>query len=131
MKVRSKAILIGAFAVVGTGLLFASGLTGKRAYNSGLDAPQTQVIKPAYTGTSNPSAQPIDFEKAAAAAVPSVVHIKVTMKAKEISQRGIPGGDDQDDPMGDMFKRFFGDGGRGGHAFAEPEQKASGSGAII
>lgn len=131
MKMKSKAILIGALAVVGTGLLFASGVTGKRAYNSVLDEPQTQIVKTAYT-TSNPAVQPIDFEKAAAAAVPSVVHIKVTMKAKEVAQREIPGGgDDQDDPMGDMFRRFFGDGGRGGHAFAEPEQKASGSGVII
>jgi serine protease Do len=130
MKMKSKAILIGAIAVVGTGLLFATGFTGKRAYNSVLDEPQTQVVKTAYT-TSNPAVQPIDFEKAAAAAVPSVVHIKVTMKAKEVSQREVPGGDDQDDPMGDMFKRFFGDGGRGSHGFAEPEQKASGSGVII
>ena len=130
MKMKSKAILIGALAVVGSGLLFASGITGKKAYNSVLDQPQTPVVKTAYT-TTNPAAQPIDFEKAAAAAVPSVVHIKVTMKAKEVSRQEMPGGGgDQDDPMGEMFKRFFGDGGRG-HAFAEPDAKASGSGVII
>ena len=130
MKIKSKAILIGAIAVVGSGLLFASGINGKKAYNSVLDEPKTQVVKTAYT-TSNPAVQPIDFEKAAAAAVPSVVHIKVTMKAKEVAHMETPGGDDQDDPFGDMFKRFFGDQGRGGHAFVEPDQKASGSGVII
>ena len=130
MKMKSKAILIGAFAVVGSGLLFATGVTGRKAYNSVLDQPQPPVVKTAYT-TTNPAAQPIDFEKAAAAAVPSVVHIKVTMKAKEVSRMETPGGSDQDDPFGDMFKRFFGDGGRGGHAFVEPDQKASGSGVII
>src|ERR1700744_5305604 len=106
MKMKSKAILIGALAVVGSGLLFASGFAGKKAYNSVLDEPQTPVVKTAYT-TTNPAVQPIDFEKAAAAAVPSVVHIKVTMKAKEVSHMETPGGDDQDDPFGDMFKRFF------------------------
>ena len=131
MKMKSKAILIGAFAVVGSGLLFASGITGKKAYNSVLDQPQAPIVKTAYT-TTNPAVQPIDFEKAAAAAVPSVVHIKVTMKAKEVSRQEMPGGgDDQDDPMGEMFKRFFGDGGGRGHAFAEPDAKASGSGVII
>jgi len=129
MKMKSKAILIGAFAVVGSGLLFATGVTGRKAYNSVLDQPQAPIVKTAYT-TTNPAAQPIDFERAAAAAVPSVVHIKVTMKAKEVSHMEGPGGD-QDDPFGDMFKRFFGDGGRGGHAFVEPDQKASGSGVII
>lgn len=129
MKMKSKAILIGAFAVVGSGLLFAAGFTGKKAHNSVLDEPQTPVVKTAYT-TSGPATQPIDFEKAASAAVPSVVHIKVTMKAKEVSHMEVPG-DDQDDPFGGMFRRFFGDGGQGGHAFVQPEEKASGSGVII
>lgn len=127
---KSKAMLIGVGAVIGSGLLFAAGITGKKAYNSILDESKAPIVKTAYTTTNSPAVQPIDFEKAAAAAVPSVVHIKVTMKAKEVSHQEIPG-DDQD-PFGDMFKRFFGDGGgRGGHAFVEPEQKASGSGVII
>lgn len=129
MKMKSKAILIGAFAVIGGGMLFAAGVTGKRAYNSVLDEQKAPVVKTAYTATA-PAQQPIDFEKAAAAAVPSVVHIKVTMKAKEVSHMEVPG-DDQDDPFGDMFKRFFGEGGRNGHVFVEPDQKASGSGVII
>lgn len=110
-------------------MLFAAGVTGKRAYNSVLDEQKAPVVKTAYTATA-PAQQPIDFEKAAAAAVPSVVHIKVTMKAKEVSHMEVPG-DDQDDPFGDMFKRFFGEGGRNGHVFVEPDQKASGSGVII
>ncbi len=124
MKMKSKVILLGAVAVIGSYLLFA---TGKKAYNSVLDAPQAAVIKTAYTGTA-PAVQPIDFEKAASAAVPSVVHIKVSMKARQVADQDGPG-DDQQDPMGEMFKHFFGNG--QGRGMAEPDQKASGSGVII
>ena len=132
---KSKAILLGACAIIGGSLLFA---TKNKSYNSVLDDPKTPVFKTNYTGagTGNTAtaAQPIDFEKAASAAVPSVVHIKVTMHAKEVSMHQRRGGQDQgddQDPFGDMFKRFFGDGQGGGRGMAEPDQKASGSGVII
>jgi Do/DeqQ family serine protease len=134
MKMKSKAILIGACAIIGGSLLFAS---QKRSYNSVLDDQKAPVFKTAYTGTAdgaNTAAQPIDFEKAASAAVPSVVHIKVTMHAKEVSMhqgRGGQGQGDDQDPFGEMFKHFFGDGQGGGRGMAEPDQKASGSGVII
>lgn len=130
---KSKAILVGACAIIGGSLLFA---TQRKSYNSVLDDPKTPVFKTNYTGEggTNTAAQPIDFEKAASAAVPSVVHIKVTMHAKEVSMRQGRGGQDQgddQDPFGDMFKRFFGDGQGGGRGMVEPDQKASGSGVII
>src|ERR1700729_1189820 len=133
MKMKSKAILVGAFAIIGGSLLFA---TQRKSYNSVLDDPKTPVFKTNYTGagSTTAAAQPIDFEKAASAAVPSVVHIKVTMHAKEVSLhqgRGGQGQGDDQDPFGDMFKRFFGDGQGGGRGMAEPDQKASGSGVII
>ena len=125
MKMKSKVILIGAIAVIGSGVLFA---TGKKAYNSVLDESKTPVFKTAYTGEPATAAQPIDFEKAASAAVPSVVHIKVSMKARQVAEQQEGPGDDQD-PFGEMFKHFFGNG--GGRGMVEPDQKASGSGVII
>jgi Do/DeqQ family serine protease len=123
MKVKTKAIILGAAAVVGSCLLFANGRHS--ATNSVLDEPKTPIVKTAYT--SAPAVQPVDFEKAAASAVPSVVHIKVTMKFKEVAGRQ---GEEQD-PFGgnDLFRRFFGEG--GGRAMPQPDQKASGSGVII
>ena len=127
MKMKSKAILLGAAAVVGSCLLFASGRHS--VTNSVLDEPKTPVVNTRYT--TEPAAQPIDFEKAAAAAVPSVVHIKTTMKFKEVAGR--PGQGDDQDPFGgmngDLFRRFFGEG--GGRSMPQPDQKASGSGVII
>lgn len=128
MKVKNKAILLGAVAVIGSYLLFAN---GKKVSNTILDEPKTPVAKTAYTGGSGPGAQPVDFEKAASAAVPSVVHIKTTTKFKEIAGRQGHGQDQ--DPFGgmgdDLFRRFFGEG--EGRMMPQPDQKASGSGVII
>ncbi|HEY4108296.1 trypsin-like peptidase domain-containing protein [Puia sp.] len=127
MKMKSKAILLGAAAVIGSCVLFANGKRG--VTNSVLDEPTAPVVKTAYVpGTA---AQPIDFEKAASAAVPSVVHIKVTMKFKDVAGR--PGEGNDQDPFGgmggDLFRRFFGEG--EGRMMPQPDQKASGSGVII
>jgi serine protease Do len=127
MEMKNKAILLGAVAVIGSCLLFAN---GKKPFNSVLDDNKVPIVKTAYTTTAAP--QPIDFEKAASAAVPAVVHIKTTTKFKEVSGRGSQG--QEQDPFGDMFggdmfKRFFGDG--NGRQFQAPDQKASGSGVII
>lgn len=127
MKMKSKAILLGAVAVIGSCLLLFA--NGKRPFNSVQDERKAPIVKTAYTETA---AQPIDFEKAASAAVPAVVHIKTMTKFKEVSGRGMPG-QDQDPfgnmPGGDLFKRFFGDG--NGRESQAPDQRASGSGVII
>ncbi len=129
MKTNTKTIIVGAFAVIGSCLLLAN---GKKGYNSALDEARTPIVKTAYTETA---VQPIDFEKAASAAVPSVVHIKTTTKFKQVSGRHGQGQDEN--PFGDgfgddLFKRFFGDGAGGnGRSFQAPDQRASGSGVII
>ncbi|HEY4285933.1 MAG TPA: trypsin-like peptidase domain-containing protein [Puia sp.] len=125
---KSKAILLGAIAVIGGCLLFAN---GKRSYNSVLDETKAPVVRTAYTAA--PAAVPIDFEKAASAAVPAVVHIKTTTKFKEVAGKGSSRDQDQN-PFGDMFggdlfRRFFGEG--NGQQFQAPDQRASGSGVII
>ena len=78
--------------------------------------------------TESLSADPVDFEKAAAKAVPAVVHIRTTVKAKQVAQAP----DMQNNP----FRDFFGDdyedmfGGRG-RAPQSQEKRGSGSGVII
>ncbi|MEI9946667.1 MAG: trypsin-like peptidase domain-containing protein [Chitinophagaceae bacterium] len=73
--------------------------------------------------------EPVDFSKAANAAVPAVVHIKTKIAARKISNelpnsRGGGGNDDMDG----WFRRFFDMDPNGG---IQPEQRASGSGVII
>ena len=71
---------------------------------------------------------PVDFEKAAAKAVPAVVHIRTTQKAKQVAQA----------PEGRInpFREFFGDGyedmfGGRGTVPQNREKRGSGSGVII
>jgi serine protease Do len=131
MKMKSKVILLGAVAVIGGCLVFANG-NWKKPVNSILDESKTPVLKTAYTGGgAGPAVQPVDFEKAASAAVPSVVHIKTTTKFKQVAGRQGQGqGQDPFGGMGDdLFRRFFGDG--GGREMPQQDQMASGSGVII
>ncbi|MBN8880264.1 MAG: trypsin-like peptidase domain-containing protein [Sphingobacteriales bacterium] len=71
-------------------------------------------------------ADPIDFTKAASAAVPAVVHIKTKIAAKKISN-SLRGG--QGNSMDDFFDQFFF--GPGGGNMIQPEQRASGSGVLL
>ena len=79
-------------------------------------------------GNTPPGA--LDFTQPAAAALPTIVHIKTKTNAKQVNN-GLPKGQ-QRNPFSDlfdddMFQQFFGN--RGGNYV--PEQKASGSGVII
>ncbi|MBK7560074.1 MAG: trypsin-like peptidase domain-containing protein [Chitinophagaceae bacterium] len=70
--------------------------------------------------------EPIDFTKAANAAVPAVVHIKTKIPAKKVSNQ-LPR-TRNNNSMEDLFDQFF------NNNFGpqiQPEQKASGSGVII
>lgn len=130
MKIKIGVALLGAAAAIGCLTLFAN---GKKPINSILDTAATPVVKTAFTeapaNPTAPAAQPVDFEKAATAAVPAVVHIKTLTKFKQTAGRQAP--DQGQDPMGEMFRHFFGDG--GGREFQQqsPDQRASGSGVII
>ena len=79
-------------------------------------------------GSTPPGA--LDFTQPAAAALPTIVHIKTKTNAKQVSN-GLPKSQPRN-PFSDlfdddMFQQFFGN--RGGSYI--PEQKASGSGVII
>lgn len=124
-KLRITGIALVAAAIVGSAIFFSK---DGNAYDSIISlhkAPvvQTNYAAPVYGG-------PVDFQKAAESAVPSVVHIKTVIKFKQAANKP----NRQNNPFGDffgnddMFKRFFGDEGK---SFQMPEQKASGSGVII
>jgi len=68
---------------------------------------------------------PVDFTKAANAAVPAVVHIKTKIPAKKISN-GLPR--NRNNSMEDLFEQFFNN---NYGPQIQPEQRASGSGVII
>lgn len=127
----TKKLTIAAIALLAAGIgggFALSNASLHKPYNSILqDEPDQPLVRTAYSGSTAAPAQPVDFEKAAGAAVPSVVHIRTVVKYKQVQQRGGGG-----NPFGmddDMFERFFGGG--GGRSFQRPDQKASGSGVII
>ena len=78
-----------------------------------------------FDGKTGTAADPVDFTKAANAAVPAVVHIKTKIPARKITNN--LGNRIRD--MDDFFEQFFGQGGYGPNII--PEQRASGSGVII
>ncbi len=87
---------------------------------------KTPAYQTSYTGTQ--SLAPVDFEKAATAAVPSVVHIKTIIKSREAAGNE-PGQNPLGDGGNDFFKKFFGD--NGAQPQQQPDQRASGSGVIV
>ncbi|HEY5462685.1 MAG TPA: trypsin-like peptidase domain-containing protein [Hanamia sp.] len=78
---------------------------------------------------SGPSGGPVDFTQAAAAAIPTVVHIKTTTNGRMVNNN-LP---QQKNPFsdlfgGDLFNQLFGEGGGGQRILP---QRAMGSGVII
>jgi len=69
--------------------------------------------------------EPVDFTKAANAAVPAVVHIKTKIAAKKVNNQ-LPN-TNRNNSMEDLFDQFFNNMG----PRTQPEQRASGSGVII
>ena len=75
MKFKLGAALLGAAVAVGCLTLLTN---ARKPVNTILDTTAAPVVKTGYTTTNGQGAQPVDFEKAAAAAVPAVVHIKMS-----------------------------------------------------
>lgn len=121
-----KKLTIAAIALlaagIGGGYALSNASSGK-PYNSILQDDPKPLVRTSYSGGST-AAQPVDFEKAAGTAVPSVVHIRTVVKFKQTQSRGGMNPFGMDD---ELFERFFG----GGRSFQRPDQKASGSGVII
>jgi Do/DeqQ family serine protease len=94
-----------------------------------LNIPSNYKYAGFFDSNGNPSAGPADFTQAAAAAIPTVVHIKTTTTPKSVNNN-LP---QQKNPFSDLFgdddmlNQFFGNGGRQRML----PQMASGSGVII
>lgn len=107
---------------------------GKFVKTNNSYAGQTGNIPANYHFASNPDNVPpgaVDFTQPAAAALPTVVHIKTKTNAKQVSNN-LPRSQKPANPFSDffdddLFNQFFG--GRGN--MYVPEQRASGSGVII
>jgi Do/DeqQ family serine protease len=77
-----------------------------------------------FDGKPGTAADPVDFTKAANAAVPAVVHIKTKIPARKVSNN-LPRSQDLDG----LFDQLLGQGGFSPSII--PEQRASGSGVVI
>ena len=122
IKLTLLAIAVG--SILGGVALFAN--KGKQT-DSVIFSDGNPVAAKNISYTANPATGPVDFEKAATAAVPSVVHIRTLTKFRQVTGRS-----GQQNPFGDegndFFKRFFGE---GGNPEAREDQRASGSGVIV
>lgn len=121
----NKKILFAAIALVAAIAVGGFALSGKTGhlYNKITTDEASPLVRTSYTGPI--TNQPVSFEQAADAGVPSVVHIRTVVKYKQAGRQQNPFGGMDDD----IFRHFFGDG--GGRQFNQPEQRASGSGVII
>jgi len=127
MKLKQLLLVVAVSALSAIGSVWIySKTTGKSGTASFQQANGNVPVN--YAGFFDNAAgagEPIDFTKAANAAVPAVVHIKTKIAAKKTSNR--LGNRSQ---MDDLFEQFFGPG-TGFGPQMQPEQRASGSGVII
>jgi serine protease Do len=116
-------VAISATSAVGTVWVYNS-LAGKTAgFVQGTSDAKLPVNYAGYFDNISAGAEPVDFTKAASAAVPAVVHIKTKIPAKKVTNN-LPRS--RGNSMEDWFNEFFEMGPR-----VQPEQRASGSGVII
>jgi serine protease Do len=113
-------VAVSATSAVGSVWIYGNYASKKLSYVQG-----ESKIPANYAGFfgNSGTAEPIDFTKAANAAVPAVVHIKTKIPAKKISNQ-LPR--NRDNSFDDLFNQFFNFG-----PSIQPEQRASGSGVII
>lgn len=124
MKVKQLLLVVAVSAASAVGSVWTYGkLTKEKAsFTQAVDG----KIPANYAGffeNGTDAADPIDFTKAANAAVPTVVHIKTKIPAKRMTN-DLPRS--RGNSMEDLFEQFFDLGPR-----VRPEQRASGSGVII
>lgn len=128
MKLKQLLLIIAVSAVTSISSMW---IYGKLTHNQSSAFVQSENGKAPvnYAGFYDNAAgagDPIDFTKAANAAVPAVVHIKTKIAAKKISNQ-LPR-KSNGNSMEDLFDQFF------NNNFGpqiQPEQRASGSGVII
>lgn len=128
MKLKQLLLVVAVSAISAIGSVWIySKATHKQ--NSGYSQSANGNVPANYAGffdNVTGAGEPVDFTKAANAAVPAVVHIKTKIPAKKISNQ-LPR---TKNGMEDLFEQFFGPGSGFGPQM-QPEQRASGSGVII
>jgi len=125
MKWKQLLLIVGVSAASAVGSVWTYGkLTNqKTAFVQSPDG-KLPVNYAGFFENGTGAAEPVDFTKAANAAVPAVVHIKTKIPAKKISN-DLPRSR-RNNGMEDWFDQFFNFGPQ-----VQPEQRASGSGVII
>src|SRR5688500_8641990 len=125
MKWKQLLLIVGVSAASAVGSVWTYGkLTNqKTAFVQSTDG-KLPVNYAGFFENAAGGAEPVDFTKAANAAVPAVVHIKTKIPAKKISN-DLPRSR-RNNGMEDWFDQFFNFGPQ-----IQPEQRASGSGVII
>ena len=126
------------FTVLLSSITSLAVIFGFNYYQKNTSNPNFQTSIPAnykYAGlfdsNGNQMGSPIDFTQAAAAAIPTVVHIKTKTTPKQTSNNLPKGGNPFSDLFGDdMFDQLFGQGRGGGQQRIIP-QMGSGSGVIV
>ena len=124
MKLKQILLIVGISAVSAVSSVWIYGKITRKQPN--FVQSENGNIPANYAGFFDNAAgagEPIDFTKAANAAVPAVVHIKTKIPAKRISNQ-LPRS--RGNSMEDWFNQFFDFGPQ-----IQPEQRASGSGVII
>jgi len=127
MKVKQILLIVAISATSAVGSVWTYGKLTKEKSNfvqSG-DLKLPANYAGFFENGSGGVADPIDFTKAANAAVPTVVHIKTKIPAKRITN-DLPR--TRGNSMEDLFEQFFN---FGPGPTIRPEQRASGSGVII
>ena len=111
-------VAVSAVSAVGSVWIYSKVADKKSVFTQATE-PKLPVNYTGYFDNISGVAEPIDFTKAANAAVPAVVHIKTKIPAKRRTNNL-----GNRNSMEDFFEQFFG-------PQVMPEQKASGSGVII
>src|SRR5688572_30731950 len=125
MKLKQILLVIGISAVSAVTSVWIYGKTMAKQQSYVQSAAGNMPVNYAgfFDNVAGGVADPIDFTKAANAAVPAVVHIKTKTSAKKVNNQL---GNNRGNSMQDLFEEFFNNGTR-----SRPEQRASGSGVII
>ncbi len=128
MKLKQILLIVAISSVSAIGSVWIYGkITGKHTENF-VQSTSDGKVPVNYAGFDENVGgfgEPIDFTKAANAAVPAVVHIKTRIPAKKVSNQ-LPRSNRNS--IDDWFDQFFNN--PFGHQI-QPEQRASGSGVII
>jgi len=118
-------IAISASSALGSVWIYNKSNVKKTTFTQNADG-KVPLNYAGFSDNISGAGEPIDFTKAANAAVPAVVHIKTKIPAKKVSNQ-LPR--DRNNGMQDLLEQFFGEG--FGMPQIQPEQRASGSGVII